>query len=311
MPTREEVTNTIIPQKEVAPIPERTVVTRAPKITATQNGNQQTTTVNTAAAESATTEESVKLSPQVSAIARKEQAQRQRERIVAQREKDLADRLAKADQYDQLQAKLQAKDYSAVEQLGLEYNDFAKYKVDQLNGEDPNTKSLQELRAELDGIKKEQEETKEEQFKETVAAYRKELISVAESKPEFLKVKKFEEEDDNGNTFTGIDVALKLILDAWEKDGEELTVDEALADTEMLIRERAKKMAALIDEPTPAESTGRQLPPPKRGVSTLTNDMQPSGNIPKPNVSLRSLPDEERYKEARRRVMARRNQQGA
>lgn len=305
MPTREAVTNTIVQQKEVAPIPERIVQTRA--VPKPQIGNQQTTTVSTAAADTATPEESVKLSPQLSALARKEQAFRQREQAQKQKEKDFADKLAKADQFDQLTAKMKANDYSEAEKLGLKYDEYSKYKVTELEGSNPQDQALQELRTEIANLKKTQEESIDEQFTENVAAYRKELTLAIETKPEFQKVKRFEEEDANGKKFTGIDIALQVILDAWNEDGEEMTVAQALEDTELLIRTRAQKMAALIEEPKPAVEE-RRLPPPKPSVRTLTNQMQPQGNEAKPAISLQSLSESERYAEARRRALARRNQ---
>lgn len=315
MPTHQPVVSTLVPKEEAKPIPVRVISTRNSKpksksipVADSTNGNQAANAVSDPAAASATTAESVKLSPQLSALARKEQAFRQREQALKQREKDLEAKLAKSDQFDQLQAKIAAKDYSEAEKAGMNYEDYVQYKLNQQAGEDPNSIAFKKLEDEIQVLKKGQEDSASQQFDETVEAYRKELSASVESKPEFQKVKKFEDEDSKGKKFTGIDVALQLILDSWEEDGEEMTVEQALVDTEIFIRERAQRMASLLDDPKPA-AEAKPLPPPKPSVKTLTNQMQPTANTQKP-ASLQHLSESERYAEARRRVLARRQLQG-
>jgi len=313
MPTHEPVVNTIIPKAPEKEIPVRVVSTRPPgpkvqqKPPVAENGNQTIPNETVQVADSTAAAESVKLSPQLSALARKEQAFRQRELALKQKEESQAEDLKLAQEFKELKAKLSAKDFSQAEQLGLNYDEYVKYKIDQANGEDPNLQKFKTLEDEIQKMKKTQEESDKQAFEETVSAYKKEIFTAVETDPKFLKVKRFEDQDSEGKTFTGMDVALNLILDAWEKDNEEMTVQQALVDTEMFITERAKKMAALIEEPKPAVEE-RRLPPPKPGVRTLTNQMQPTAVEAKPAVPLSKLPDAERYAEARRRALARRQQ---
>lgn len=306
MPTREPIVNNLIPREIEKPIPVRTISTRTgprPFI------NQETPNVGVSTADSVPTAESVKLSPQISALARKEQAFRQREQAVKEREKALDARLADADQYSQLKAKISAKDYSAAEELGLTYEEYTKYLLDKQSGENPEDLRFKAMEDEIQALKKSKEESAAQEYEDTVAEYHKELKTLADSDPQFSKVKKFKETDSEGKEVTGIDVALKLILDSWEEDGTEVTIEQALKDTELFFNEQATKWSALRDEPK-EEQSAKTLPPPKIGSKTLTQQMQATGIEKKPAKSLQYLSESERYAEARRRVLERRQLEG-
>lgn len=306
MPTREAIVDQIIPQQVEKPIPVRVVQTRVgPKVT--QNIDQRATSDKPAAA-SAATEESVRLSPQVSALARKEQAYRQRELALKEREKALEEKLAKADRYSQLETGFAAKDYSKAEELGLSYEEYTKYLIDRQAGEDPQGQRFKALEEEIQTLKKGNEEKATREYDETVAMYRDELSQGAES-PEFQMVKKFKDKNSETNEeFTGVDVALQFILDSWEKDSKAVSVEEALKLTKDFLVSEANKFAALNEQPE-SEVEGKQaLPPPKTGARTLTQHMQPAGVTKQPVKSLQHLPDDARYAEARRRVLERRAQ---
>lgn len=311
MPTREAIVDSVIPKDVPKPIPVRTISTRAfkpaPKI---ENGNQEGTVRTDPVAASTTPEESVRLSPQLSALARKEQAFRQRELALKQREKDLEAKLADAEQYGQLKTSFAAKDYSKAEELGMTYEEHTQFLLEKQAGEDPQTQKFKALEAEIQSLKKGQEEKATQEYEETVSAYRKELTTALEATPEFSKLKSFKETGADGKEFSAVDVALQYILDSWEEDNEEITVEQALKDTKLLFAERAKKYASLIEASEVVSDEPRKLPPPKSGVRTLTNQMQPQGNTVEPQKSLQHLSESERYAEARRRVLARRNQQG-
>lgn len=308
MPTREAIVDNIIPREVEKPIPVRTVSTRS--IARPQpNINQPGSIVEPRPEESANPAESVKLSPQLSALARKEQAYRQREQALKDREKALEAKLLEADQYSQLKTKISSKDFSAAEELGLSYDEYTKYKLDRVNSEDPTQQAMKKLEEEIQALKKGQEEKATKEYEETVAAYRKELASLADSKPEFAKVKAFKEMGSDGKEFTGVDVATQYIVDSWNEDGEEVSIEEALKLTSEFIREKAKQWALLLDEEVPqVVDEPKALPQPK--VQTLTQHMQPSGIEKKPAKSLQHLPENERYEEARRRVIARMQQDG-
>jgi hypothetical protein len=315
MPTKEAIVDTLIPKEVEKPIPVRTISTREKKTQPKQqvippNPNQPNTSGNAPAAESAQTAESVKLSPTLSALARKEQAHRQRERALVEREKSLEAKLARAEQYDQLEAKLKAKDFTALEALGLNYEEYTKSLLERQAGEDPNSQKFKALEDEIQSLKKGQEEKAEQEFEETKAAYQREIKVLIDKDPDKFSSVRFADEKSNGEVQRGI---LQYILDTFEEEGEVPTVDEACQLFEDHLIEQGKVYSALPKlKPAPSaapvdEST--TLPPPRRTPNTLTNDMSPPAGTTAPKKSLQHLSDEERYAEARRRVLARRQQQ--
>lgn len=297
MPTHEPLVNTLIPKTPVPveqPIPTRTVITRSPKVQPTaQNAGQQVTN-SSPAAESATTEESVRLSPQLSAIARKEQAFRQREQTLKDREKAIEAKLAQADKYESLESKIKSKDYSEAEALGLTYEEYTKYVLEKQAGEDPQAAEIKALRAKIEAIEKGSEEQAAAQFGETIAEYKKEIGKLVSEHPDFSSIKELKKED----------AVLQLILDTFEQDDEELTVMEAaqlVEDQLVKMGETFTKLPKLKKEDEPQR---RALPRPVVGT-TLTNDMTASSEK-RPYKSLQNLSEAERYAEARRRVLERR-----
>lgn len=293
MPTQQPIVNTMIPREVEKPIPTRTVTTKA------QNINQPGNSVVSPAAVSAAPAESVKLSPQLSALARKEQALRQERAAFLEEKKSLEARLAEAEKYSQLKSKLESKDFSQMEELGLTYEEFTKYLLDKQNGEDPNAQKFKTLEDELQAVKKAQEDKAAQEYEETVAEYQKEIAKLVESSSDFPATKKAKKED----------AVLKLILDSWEEDGEELTVEQACKDVEEFLKQEAKNWASLIEEPKVSGAAGPgPLPPPRVGSRTLTQNMQPPSGQQVPAKSLQHLSESERYAEARRRVEARRQQ---
>jgi hypothetical protein len=275
-------------QAEVA-IPTRVVSTK-PKVRPIENAEQSTKAETPAVAESTPTAESVKLSPEAATRARQEQVYRQREQALKQRELDLEAKLKEAEQYSQLKAKLAAKDYSAIETLGINYDGLTEYELAKQAGEPPEEiKAINSLKAEVDALKKGQEEHAAKEYEATVAEYKKEISALVASKPEFEAIKTLGHED----------AVLQLILDAFE-EGEELTIEEAAADVKTFLKEEAKRLEILLDKPAEPE---RKLPPPK-GLRTLNNSVQ-VGATPPSTKPLSQLPESQRYAEAMRRVLAR------
>jgi hypothetical protein len=298
MPIREAIVDTVLPKSVEKPIPTRTVITRPQQ--RPQNINQPTTSVAAQAAEPAP-EESVRLSPQLSALARKEQAYRQREQALKEREKALEAKLAEADKYSQLREKAAAKDFSAFEELGLDYETYTKNLLDRQQSEDPTSKRIAELEEQIKAFTKAQEENASKEYEETVAEYRREITKLLDTSDEFPKTKKANKGD----------AVLKLIVDSWDEDGVQMTVEEAARDVEKFLNDEAKAWASLIEEPAAELAESAQaLPPPKPMVRTITQQLQPSGMEKRPVKSLQHLSDEERYAEARRRVQERKQLQG-
>jgi hypothetical protein len=295
MPTREAIANTIIPQKVEAPIPTRTVSTRStPR---PQNTDQVSTNRSDPAAASAPTEESVKLSPQLSILARQEQKIRERERVLKEREKSVEADLAEAQKYKELKAKLTAKDYSEAEALGLNYDEYTKYKVDKLNGEDPNQEAIKALTDKIAALEKGKEEDAAQAYEDTIKEYKKEISALTASTPEFQSLKgKYEEH------------ILQNITDSWETDGEEVTIAQSAKDVLEYLKGEKAELDSLFKTPEVTKEAGAEkqsLPPPKSGLKTLTQQIT-TGSEKRPLKSLQHLSESERYAEARRRVLERR-----
>lgn len=263
--------------KSPEPTPTRIVVTRSP---------QQKTTTETPVAESTPTAESVTLPEAASANARKEQAYRQREAALKAKEVEQADKLKLADLYSQLKAKLDAKDFSAVEELGVNYDGYTEYLLAKQEA-DPVAEKYKQLETEIKSIKTSQEEKAASEYEATVAEYDKEIKSVVSSNPEFSSIKELGQEQ----------AVLQLILDSWEEDGTELSVEEAAKDVESFLVEEANKFAAL--------SKLKSKPLPKPSLKTLTQQVT-IGAERAPGKPLSQLPESERYAEARRRALAKR-----
>lgn len=293
MPKHETIQNTIIPQKIDPPIPTRMVSTGYKKPLEIAG---QPITNNSPVAESTTPVESVRLSAQVSAIARKEQAFRQRELALKEREKAMESRLAGGDKYETLKEKLNAKDYAEAEALGLNYEDYVKYVLEKQGGEDPVQNELKALRAELETFKKGTEESATQAYEETVSEYKKEIARMVLDNPEFSSIKELKRED----------AVLQVILDTFEEDGEELTISEAAKLVEEQLVTYGKAFIALpkFKKEEGTVDQQRTLPRPIVG-KTLTNDMTVNSEK-KPFKSLQYLSEAERYAEARRRVLERR-----
>lgn len=322
MPTQTKIIETLIPREAEKPIPVRVVSTRAtprppkpvvepgadgalaiPETAAaaspSPNRDQGGTGKEAAAAESAAAEASVKLSPQLSALARKEQAFRERELALKERERALEVKLAGGDRFESLKAKLAAKDFSELETLGLTYEEYTNYLLARQNGEKPETQAFKKLETEISEMKKKQEESQAAQFEDTVSEYRKEIAALVSKDPAYSTVKELKHEE----------AVLQIILDAWEEDDEEVSVEQAAKDVEDFLIEEAVRMASATKvKARLGEGEKKPLPPPKPGLKTLTQQVV-AGSEKRPLKTLQNMSESERYAEARRRVQERREQE--
>lgn len=299
MPTREAIVDSVIPREVEKPIPVRTITTRSPRPTpAAPIGDQPPTSGSTPVAESTPAAESVRLSPQLSALARKEQAFRQREQALKDREKTIADKLASAEKFEQLKAKLSAKDYSEAEALGLDYEGYTQYLLGKQNGEKPENQALKKLEDEVSALKKGQEENTTKQFDATVAEYRKEIATFVASTPGYEGLR---DPDNQG-------AILQLILDDFEIDGVETSIEQAAKEAKAFLTEKAQRLSVFLEKAEPpVVEEKKPLPPPVKttGLKTLTQQVT-TGADSAPLKSLQHMSESERYAEARRRALAKR-----
>lgn len=297
MPTREAIVDSVIPREVEKPIPVRTITTRAPKAAQpSPDRDQPPTPESITAAVSAPPAESVRLSPQLSALARKEQAYRQREQALKAREQEMEEKLADAEKFSQLKSKLSSKDYSEAEALGLDYEGYTQYLLNKQTGESPEAARYKPLEEKVSTLEKKLEENTTKQFDATVAEYRKEIAVFVGSTPDFQGLKDPENQK----------AILQLILDDFEKDGVETTIEQAAKDVKAYLADEAKRLSVFLEKPAVEEK--KPLPPPTRtsGLKTLTQQVT-TGAADAPLKSLQHMSESERYAEARRRALAKRD----
>lgn len=253
----------------------------------------------TAPVESGATEETVKLSPQVAALARKEQRFRQQQQEMEKERASIAAEKEEIAQLKAMKAKLAAKDYSGLDGL-VDYNEYSQYQVDKLNGSDPVAEEIKRLNGKLNDLEKSTQDNVTKQFEAAVSERRTATNALIESSPEFPRIKKAKAQE----------AVVKHILDTWENDSQELSIEQAAKEVEQLLVEKAKQWAALLEDEKEAvvEGEKKQLPPLKQGLKTLTNQVT-AGDIKRPAKPLHHMSDSERWAEARRRVEEKLQQQ--
>lgn len=236
---------------------------------------------------SSSQEESVTLSPKVSAIARREQAQRQREAALKQRETDLAAKLAKAEQFEKLQERIKAKDYSAAEELGLTYEEYTNHLVTKQAEKNPQEERTAKLEKELADFKKSQEEQVLRDYEANQKLWKQEISRVVSSGDEFSSIKELGAEH----------LVLQHINDSFEEDNIELTAEQAAKEIEDTLVERAEKLASLTKIQKRFEVPTKRLGAPKTITQTTTVSSQKPVRKP-----FHLMSESEQIAEAYRRV---------
>ena len=237
--------------------------------------------------------ESVTLSPKISALARKEAAQRQREQAFKQREQSFEARLAQAEKYEKLQAKIAAKDYSAAEELGLTYDEFTNYLLNKQQGEKPEEQRFRQVEEKLSNFEKAQAERVEQEYVANQSLWKQEIAKVISENEAFLNIRELGAQE----------AVLAHINDSFEEDGTELTVEAAAKDIEDELEKRAERFASLTKIKNKAQEQTKVLGPPKAGMTTLSNQMT---TTPKTSQSkpFHLMSESEQLAEAIRRVNA-------
>lgn len=263
-------------------------------------GQADTSKTATPLEEPKPTEETVRLSPQVAALARKEQKFRQEQAQLAKERAALAAEKQELAALRAMKEKLAAKDYSALEGM-VDYNDYSQYQVNKLNGADPTQEELKKLNSKISELEKFSQDNVEKQFEAAVQERRNATADLIDKSDQFPKIKKAKAHE----------AVVQHILDTWEHDSKELTVEQAAKEVEQILVERAKQWAALLEEEkaAAAEEEKKPLPPLKGALKTLTNQVT-TGDIQRIQKPLHLLNDAERYAEARRRAEEKLRNQG-
>lgn len=244
------------------------------------------------------TEETLQLSPQVAALARKEQAFRQKELDIKKRADALEADRAEIAELKALKTRLANKDYSGVEDL-IPYDDYTKYFIEKESNLSPEQLAVKKLADEVEAMKTAQKQDVEKRFEAAVNERRNAVKSLVETNADYSAIKELKAEE----------VVVQHILQTWENDQKELTPEEAAKEVEAELLERANKWNSLSklkakSEPVADEAVDpkKQLPPLKAPIKTLTNNMAATGEIKRPVKSFQFMSDAERYAEARRRA---------
>ena len=235
----------------------------------------------------------VQLPAKVSAIARKEAAQRARERTIQEKERTFADKMSDADKYHALKAKIAAKDYSGLDELGVAYEEIVKHELNKEALKDPTKEELRLLKEEQVKLRKSLEEKEVKEYEANQALWKAEIVRVVSEKPEFAAIKKMD----------AFDTVLQHINDSFEEDGTELTVEQASKDIADILTERAKKWTSVLEDVESEVPAAKVLGAPKTEVKTITQNMTTTSVKPvaKP---FHLMSESEQLAEAIRKVQA-------
>lgn len=270
----------IEPTNRVQPVADESAY-RAPKKTITQaTGMDPSLSVSGAIQnrQPVTTEETkepakeVTLSPQLTALARKEAKIRQQEQeFKAEKGKFEAER-AEVSKLAAIKAKVDAKDYSVLDEMGISYEEWTKYLIEKGDSEKPEAQALKKLESKVESIEKANQENINKQYEATLNQYRREIKQLVESNPEFDSIKSQKAEEH----------VLQHIVETFNEDGETLTVERAAKEIEDFIIEEAIELSKLkrVQEKLKPAVEEKTLPPPRSTFKTLTNQVTqatPSG----------------------------------
>lgn len=236
----------------------------------------------------AKSEASLPLSPQLAALARKEQALRKEQASVKARELALDKERSEISDLKRIKAQIAAGDYSEADKL-LDYEKYTQHKL----GKDPRTDELEKIRSEVAAVKAAQEKDVEDRFNSAVQQRRVAVKGLIASGDEFKAIKAKGAEE----------AVVQHILDTWENDEIELSPEQAAKEVEAELLARAESWASLVrkDQPQVSAPQPKELPPLKTGMKTLTNDMASTGEIKRVTKPLHLMSEQERYAEARAR----------
>lgn len=204
----------------------------------------------------------VTLSPQLTALARKQQKLQQE--IQAQRDKEAAFTAKEADYIpkSQIKAKMETNAVQTLQELGFTYEEVTNLILSQQSGADPHAQELKALKDEVQSIKSTSEQNVSKQYEATINQYKVEVKKLTQDNPEFKAI----------NKKNAHEAVVKHIEDTFNEDGEILTVEQASKDIEDYLRDEAKEWSSILEEKKePVEE--KKLPAPKTGLRTLTQQV--------------------------------------
>lgn len=221
----------------------------------------------------------VTLSPQLTALARKEAKVRQQEQALKAERDAFAAEKAEVEKLKELKAKLANKDYSALDSLGVTYQGWTDALLKTEETRSPQDEAIESLRTELSQIKEDQKKQVDRLYQATIGEYKNEISKLVTSNPDFSTIKEQNAQDH----------VLQHIIDTFEQDGETLSVEQASKEVEEALLEDAlaalklSKVKSKIATPTTEK---KPLPPPtvKTASKTITNRVATGATSAQPPV---------------------------
>lgn len=240
--------------------------------------------INDSAEEQPASGASLPLSPQATALARREQKARQFEQSLKAKELALETERQEIADLKAIKAQLAVGDYSGIEKH-VDYEKFAQHKI----GKDPRAEELDKVNARVAAMEDAQKKDIDQRY-EMAINQRKVAVKALVAGDAFPAIKEMKADD----------AVVQHILDTWENDNVDLSPEEAAKEVEAVLLERANKWAALV-KPKETETVAdkKELPPLK--TTTLSNNMGSTGEVKLPTKPLHLMTEQERYQEAYRR----------
>lgn len=241
------------------------------------------------------------LSAGAAALARREQAFRREQLALKQQLEQSTASSKELEELRALKKKLEDKDFTELEKYAP-YDEYTDYHISKLNGISPEQEAIKEVKTELDALKKTQADASEKAKQLALSERKKIVLDLVDKSADFVSIKELKMQD----------AVVKHIVESWEKDGVDLTPEEACKEVEAELVEYAKKWTGLSKLKVAPEAVvetagkGKPLPPLKPAIQTLTNSMAATGEIKLPKKSYANMSEVERYKEAARRVQEQR-----
>lgn len=239
-------------------------------------------------------EEKVQLDSQTAALAKKEAKIRQAEQTLRAKEQKLIEDQKRLERLERLEKALANKDYSGVEDL-VNYDEYTNYLLEKQKTADPNAQAIQKLNSEIAEMKKADQQRLNQQFDAAVSERKSAIAKLVDSNPEdYSAIKELKRHD----------AVIQHILDTWEHDELDLSVEDAAKEVEEILVEKAKQYAGITKLKGAAAPTEEKKPLPSMRSKTITNDMTAPSGQKKPLPPLQAMSESDRYAEARRRAIA-------
>lgn len=239
----------------------------------------------------ASTDETVTLAPAAANLARQEHKFRQQEQALKEKEKALEAERAELTKLKELKAKLDAKDYSALDGL-VDYNDYTNHLIERATPANEAQQAIKKLEAEVETVKKAHKEDVDKRYEAAVTERRTAIKTLVASNDDYSSIRELKAEEH----------VVQHILDTFEHDNIELSPEQAAKEVEEILLERATKWSSLPKLKGKSEPEAKVLPPLKTGATkTLTNQMTVS-ELQKAPKSFQGMTDAQRWAEARRRA---------